>query len=197
MPGNADPTTDERAQLLGFLAQQRDLFRNAAYGLTDEQARTTPSASALSIGGLVKHASTTEAGWVDTMLQRPPRDTAAGIIAYQEQFTMRADETLAALFERWDAIASETEEAAGSVGLLDPVPVPRDQPWFPVDIEAWNVRWVLLHLLEELSRHAGHADIVRESIDGATGYELMAGREGWPKTDWLTPWQPPGSEPAT
>lgn len=46
-------------------------------------------------------------------------------------------------------------------------------------------------LLEELSRHAGHADIIREHIDGATTYELMAGVQGWPDTDWLTPYRPP------
>jgi hypothetical protein len=58
-------------------------------------------------------------------------------------------------------------------------------------VEAWSVRWVLLHLVEEIARHTGHADIVRESIDGATAYELMAAAEGWPATPWLTPWSPP------
>ena len=48
----------------------------------------------------------------------------------------------------------------------------------PRDVEAWSVRWVLLHLIEETARHAGHADIVRESIDGAQMYELMAAVEG-------------------
>lgn len=52
---------------------------------------------------------------------------------------------------------------------------------------------VLLHIVEETARHAGHADIVRESIDGATMYALMAGAEGWPATDWLQPWEPPVS----
>ncbi len=69
-------------------------------------------------------------------------------------------------------------------------PVPRDAPWFPKDVDAWSVRWVAMHIVEELARHAGHADIVRESIDGATMYELVAGREGWPETDWLKPWRP-------
>ena len=71
-----------------------------------------------------------------------------------------------------------------------PVPVPRDAPWFPQDVDAWSVRWVAMHLVEELARHAGHADIVRESIDGATMYELVAAREGWPETPWLKPWRP-------
>ena len=53
----------------------------------------------------------------------------------------------------------------------------------------YNVRWILCHMLEETARHAGHADIVREAIDGATMYELMAGAEGWPETEWLKPWR--------
>jgi hypothetical protein len=48
-----------------------------------------------------------------------------------------------------------------------------------------------MHLVEELARHASLADIIHEAIDGATMYELMAGYEGWPETDCLTPWQPP------
>ncbi len=75
------------------------------------------------------------------------------------------------------------------------VPVPRDAPWFPKDVDAWSVRWVAMHLVEELARHAGHADIVRESIDGATMYELVAAREGWPETPWLKPWRPAAGRP--
>ncbi len=66
-------------------------------------------------------------------------------------------------------------------------------PWFPADLEAWTVRWVLLHILEETARHAGHADIIREAIDGATMYPLMAAAEGWAATAWLQPWEPPAS----
>ena len=80
-----------------------------------------------------------------------------------------------------------------NTSLDAPVPIPKDVPWFPKDIDAWSVRWVVLHLIEETARHAGHADIVRESVDGATMYELMAGAEGWPATEWLQPWSPPTS----
>ena len=52
------------------------------------------------------------------------------------------------------------------------------------------MRWVLLLLIAEIARHAGHADIVREAIDGATMYALMAAAEGWPETEWLKPWKP-------
>jgi hypothetical protein len=68
------------------------------------------------------------------------------------------------------------------------VPVPHDIPWFPKGLDAWSVRWVILHVINELTRHSGHADIIRESIDGATMYELLAGLEGWKIDGWVTPW---------
>jgi hypothetical protein len=87
-------------------------------------------------------------------------------------------------------VASETEAAIGHLDLDHPVPVPRGVPWFPQDVEAWSLRWVLLHLIEETARHAGHADILRESIDGATAVPLTAAVEGWPSSDWVEPWSP-------
>ncbi len=84
----------------------------------------------------------------------------------------------------------ETEAAIGGLDLDQPVPVPRGVRWFPQDVEAWSVRWVLLHLIEETARHAGHADILRESIDGATAVSLVAAVEGWPASDWVEPWSP-------
>ena len=88
-------------------------------------------------------------------------------------------------------VARDTEAVVRAIPNLNQVvPVPKGVPWFPADVEAWTVRWVLLHLIEETARHAGHADILRESIDGATMYALMAAAEGWPATDWLQPWTP-------
>lgn len=188
MPGQPPPLTDEKAQLLAFLDQQRDGIRNAAYGLTEDQARLTPSASSLSVGGLVKHAIDMERGWIDLVLQRqreaPPSH-------YEDNFRLGPDETLAEVLAGYDEVARETAAVVGAIDDLNqPVPVPKGVPWYPADLDAWTVRWVLLHLIEEVARHAGHADIVRESIDGATMYELMAAVEGWPATEWLEPWQP-------
>ena len=70
---------------------------------------------------------------------------------------------------------------AGIADLSQAVPVPKGVPWYPDDVEAWSVRWVLLHLIEETARHAGHADIVGESIDGATMYLLMAALKDGPR----------------
>jgi uncharacterized damage-inducible protein DinB len=191
MPGNAPPKTDERELLLAYIAQQRDGVRNAAYGLTDEQARLSPAASALSIGGLVKHVTATEESWIDTVLQRDRGSQEENESSYEDNFRLGPDETLAGVLARYDAVAKETEAVVAGLDLDRPVPVPKGVPWFPDDVEAWSVRWVLLHLVEEIARHAGHADIIRESIDGATMYELMAAAEGWPATDWLQPWTPP------
>lgn len=186
MPGNVAPVADERQGLLAFLAQQRYVLRLAAYGLTDEQARTRSSASTLTVGGLIKHVTQVERSWMDTVLQR---ESAGGEDAYGDGFTLGPDESLAAALADYEAAAAETEEIiAGIADLGQPVPVP-DAPWFPKDVEAWSVRWVLLHLIEETARHAGHADIVRESLDGAGAYPLMAAAEGWPATPWLQPWQ--------
>ena len=95
------------------------------------------------------------------------------------------------MIDTYDAVARETEAVIGKIADLgQAVPVPPGVPWFPDDVEAWTVRWVLLHLITETARHAGHADIVREAVDGATAFPLMAAAEGWPATEWLQPWSP-------
>ncbi|GAB1514154.1 DinB family protein [Actinophytocola sp. KF-1] len=187
MDANVPPVPDERSGLLGFLAQQRRVLKHAAYGLTEEQLRATPSASALSVGGLLKHVAFTERGWTNRITGGPEPSGAEG---YNQQFELSGSDTLESLYAEIDAAAAETEAAVAEIDLDHPVPVPKGQPWFPQDIEAWSVRWVLLHLIEEIARHAGHADIIRESIDGATGIELLAGAENWPESPWLKPWRP-------
>ena len=187
MPGLVPPVADEREGLLGYLSQQRHVLRVAAHGLTDEQARATPTCSSLSIGGLIKHVASAERHWMDVVQQRangPAKD-------YEANFRLSADETLAEVLGVYGDVATHTEAViAGIADLGLPVPVPQGVPWFPADVAAWSVRWVLLHVIEETARHAGHADIVRESLDGATAFPLMAAAEGWPVTPWLQPWQP-------
>jgi uncharacterized damage-inducible protein DinB len=192
MPGQAPMVADERAMLLGYVAQQRDGIRFAAYGLTDEQARLTPTAGGLSIGGLVKHVAATEAGWIDLVAGRDPGGSQEeSEAAYEDAFRLGPNETLADALAAYATVAAETKAAINAItDLNQPVPVPKGVPWYPDDLDAWNVRWVLLHVIEETARHAGHADIVRESIDGATMHPLMAAVEGWPATEWLQPWSP-------
>lgn len=196
MPGMPDPAAGERQTLINFLAFQQNAFLGVSYGLTDEQARARPTVSALSIGGLIKHVTHCQKGWTERAEQAPAipapddRPMAELVAEYEGQYVMRDDEALDGLLEDLAAQNAETLRVFAQADLDTPVPVPHDVPWFPQDIEHWSVRWVLLHLVEELSRHAGHADIIRESVDGATMYELLAAAEEWPETDWIKRWRP-------
>lgn len=186
------PVADERAGLLAFLAQQRRALRTAAYGLTDEQARLVPCASSLSIGGLIKHVAHGERAWMHMVLHQDmvgtPEERQA---AYLASFRLGPDETLEDVLAYYAQVTRDTEEiVAGTADLGQPVPVPKGVPWFPSDVDSWSVRWVLFHLIEETARHAGHADILREQIDGAQAFPLLAGAENWPETPWLKPWKP-------
>lgn len=183
MPAMVPPVADERDGLLRYLEQQRVWLRAAAHGLTEEQARATPSASALSVGGLVKHVAAMERTWMGVVRRSPVE------VDYDDSFQLGADETLAEVLADYVRAADETTQTVADFDLGYPVPVP-DAPWFPGDVAEWSVRWVLLHLIQETARHAGHADIVRESVDGATAFPLLAAVEGWPVTPWLRPWEP-------
>jgi uncharacterized damage-inducible protein DinB len=190
MPGNPPPVKTEREALIAYLVQQRDGLKYAAFGLNEEQLRATPTRSQLSVGGLLKHAALTEHGWTQILLGHP--DTADEQ-AYADTFSLTDDDTLQGLTSRLDAVAQETEDALNSLASLDlAVQLPK-APWYPQNPEGYTARWIALHIMEELARHAGHADIIREHIDGATMYELMAGAEGWPETDWIKPWRPEAS----
>jgi uncharacterized damage-inducible protein DinB len=198
MPGQAPIVGDERDALRVFVEYHQSSYPALAFGLTDDQARATPTVSALSIGGLIKHATGVQRGWMERVQAAPafpPQDTRPfeEIVAeYHDEYVMRDDETVAELLDKFKAQNAETLRILESADLDTPVPVPQDVPWFPKDIDNWTVRWVIHHLINELARHAGQADIIRESIDGATLYDLIAGVEGWEETEWVKPWKPAG-----
>jgi hypothetical protein len=196
MPALAPPVADERSALREFLAYHQSAYFAVSHGLTDDQARSTPSVSALSIGGLVKHATGMQRTWMARVAAAPgappkdPRPFEQISREFADQHVMRPVESLAGLLDAFKAQNATTLRLVESADLDAAVPVPRDIPWFPKDQRAWSVRWVILHVINELARHAGHADIVRESLDGATMHPLMAAAEGWPVTEWLQPWEP-------
>ncbi|HYP45337.1 MAG TPA: DinB family protein [Propionibacteriaceae bacterium] len=187
MPGTAPAVSTEREALIAYLVQQREGLKNAAFGLTEEQIRAKPTRSDLSLGGLLKHAAVTERGWVSTMLGRPEEGDEQ---AYEDNFSLTESDTLVGLLATFDEVAEETEAAVQSLSDLSVCVQLPSAPWFPSNPEGYSARWILLHVIEELARHAGHADIIREHIDGATNYELLAAVEGWPETDWIKPWRP-------
>ena len=194
MPAMPPPIADERAGLKEYVAAQQYAFHALAFKLTDEQARSAPSVSSLSIGGLIKHVTSCQAGWMERVAaapdmtegdKRPMEEQAAD---YGDEFVMGEDETLAEILAKFDEQNAETIRLIETTDLGAAVPIPQHVPWFPKDVPAWSVRWVIFHMIEELARHAGQGDIIRESIDGATLYELLAGLEDWEPSPWLTPW---------
>lgn len=197
MPALAPPVADERGALREYLAFQQSAYFAVSYGLTDEQARSTPSVSALSIGGLVKHATGMQRSWMARVAAAPdappkdPRPFSEISKEYGDQHLMLPDETLDGLLHALEAQNAQSLRLVETADLDAEVPVPHDIPWFPKDQEAWSVRWVILHVINELARHAGHADIIRETIDGATMYELIAGLERWEIAGWVEPWRLP------
>jgi uncharacterized damage-inducible protein DinB len=196
MPGQAPIVGDERDALRVFLDYHQGGWFAIAFGLTDEQARLTPTVSALSIGGLIKHATGVQRSWMERVKfapEMPPRDDRPFeeiVATYQDEYVMRDDETLDELLDKFRQQNAATLQLLDEVDLDTAVPVPKDVPWFPQDLDHWTVRWVIHHVINELARHAGQADIIRETIDGATLYDLIAGVEGWEETEWVKPWTP-------
>ena len=170
-PRLADMTTPpkipngERADLLQTLQRHRGFLRFTVRDLTDEQAALTPTASALCLGGLIKHVAVTEQRWM--------RFVVGGAEAMQNEaldwanlFRMTEGDTLAGLLEAYEKVAHETDELVATLPDLDashPLPA---APWFEPGA-AWSARRVLLHIIAETSQHAGHADIIREALDGS------------------------------
>jgi uncharacterized damage-inducible protein DinB len=168
----AEEQSDERGALLAFLEEERGGIRRAVLGLTDEQASARPTASELSLAGLIKHAAEGEQGWVARARREPPaakRDRSN----WHESFALVGGETVAEQLAYWEQVAAETEKFIRSAPSLDETfPLPPD-PWFPPEGRV-SLRWLCLHLIRETARHAGHADIIRESLDGKTAFELVA-----------------------
>jgi uncharacterized damage-inducible protein DinB len=172
MPTLVRAETNERDALLTFLDAQRGGLRRAVLGLTDEQATSRPSAGELSLAGLLKHVARTEEVWVQSILMGRP-EFAGTEADYVSGFQLLDGETVASTLDRYEQVARATEEAVNSLPDLEEVVALPEAPWFPPGMKV-SARWILLHLIEETARHAGHADIVRESLDGATAFALVA-----------------------
>ncbi|MCT2584460.1 DinB family protein [Actinophytocola gossypii] len=162
----------ERADLLQTLAQHRHFLRFTTRDLTDEQARARTTASELCLGGLIKHVSAMERRWVNFFVEGPEsmRDfadmTEEDLAEFTDGFRLLPDETLAGVLADYAEVARRTDELVATLPDLDashPLPA---APWFEPGAR-WSVRRVLLHIIAETAQHAGHADIIRESLDGA------------------------------
>ncbi|GAB3131726.1 DinB family protein [Tsukamurella serpentis] len=188
MPFLAPAADTERAGYRGFLVQQLDALRHTAFGLTEEQIRLAPARSALTVGGLIKHVTVVLDGWCSRAEAAP--ESATENTGSDEGFDLTDTDTLESLLAAYDTAGDRALALVDTADLDLLAPVP-EAPWFPKDLEGWSIRWILLHLIEEVARHAGHADIVREQIDGATMYELVAAAEDMGDLGFVQPWTPP------
>jgi hypothetical protein len=165
MTTQAKTITGERADLLQTLAKHRGFLRQTVEGITDEQAARRTTVSELCLGGLIKHVAGVEDQWMkfavggaEAMYSEP--------VDWEGQFRMLEGETLAGLLGAYEKVARRTDELVATLPDLDAAhPLP-EAPWFEPGA-SWSVRRVLLHILAETSQHAGHADIIREALDGA------------------------------
>lgn len=164
MPLLIPPVADERSALLNFLDQQRYHLRLSVTGLTEAQVRATPSASEMSLGALLKHVASTERRWVlAALLGRT--DGLWPVPDWHAEWQLTEDDTVEALLAFYAEVAAETAEIVAGIDL--------DQPCAVEQAAHWSARWVLFHLIEETACHAGHADIIRESVDGTTFGQLL------------------------
>ncbi|MFI9832603.1 DinB family protein [Streptomyces sp. NPDC051913] len=165
-------TATERTDLLEALAHQRHFLRFTTRDLTDEQAGQRTTASALCLGGLIKHVTSVERNWASFILDGPsPSDdfsnmTEADFARRADEFRMLPGDTLTGVLAAYEAAARRTDEIVTSLPDLNadhPLP---EAPWNKPGAR-WSARRVLLHIVAETAQHAGHADIIRESLDGA------------------------------
>ncbi|MET8710455.1 DinB family protein [Streptomyces californicus] len=185
MTTTASFTDAERTDLLAALAAARAALVGSVEDLDDESAGRTPTASSLCLGGLVKHVTAVEENWLNFVTDGPSAmsfalpdgvtwdDLMAGTaraypqwaIDREKEFRMQPGETLAAILRAYEEVAARTEKIVLAVPDLSAAhPLP-EAPWHEPGGE-WSVRRVLAHVLAETAQHAGHADIVRETLDG-------------------------------
>jgi len=158
----------ERADFLQALTQHRFFLRNTTRDLTDSQAAAHPTVSELCLGGLVKHVTRVEQRWVNFIL-----DGTGAMEANEDSredhansFRMLPGETLAGILDDYAAVARRTDELVATLPDLDVTHALPEAPWFEPGAR-WSARRVLVHVIAETAQHAGHADILRESVDGA------------------------------
>ena len=158
-------TSTERDALCGFLDRQRAALVRKVAGVSDADARTAPTVSSLSLLGLLKHSALWERRWFQIIVagrvlpdEWPEADAPD---PDEEDFRVDDRDTV----ERW--LTYFEEQAAVSREITSGLDL--DAPCAWPKLEHRNLRWVLLHMIEETARHAGHADIIREALDGSRG----------------------------
>jgi len=159
---------DERTMLEGFLDAYRALILRKAAGLDQAQLAVPLAPSTMTLGGLVKHLAVVEDDWFhgDVAGHDFPEPWASVPEADAADWEWRSShhDSPAELLELFEAACNRSRVACAAVDSLDQMSIRTDDRGEP-----WSLRWIYVHMIEEYARHVGHADLIRESIDGATG----------------------------
>ncbi|MGP9537274.1 mycothiol transferase [Brachybacterium sp. AOP43-C2-M15] len=209
MPFLTTDVTGEHDGLAVFAQQQTHQVATTLQGLSREQLATRPTVSEFSLGTLARHVLAVTVGFAAEIRQAAgsgdaedgaesegegeggdeaegdaSRADASAALTGDDSGELRPTDTAGTLIEELEAAGAELGAAIRAADLDAPVPVP-EAPWFSGE-ERWTVRWVALHCLEEVARHAGHADLLRETLDGQFAYALnaLADGEPWPPQNW-------------
>jgi uncharacterized damage-inducible protein DinB len=165
--------TGERADLAEMLDRHRQLLLMTVRGLDDEQAALRTTVSELCLGGIVKHVTAVEQNWCRFIREGPSQQESQGdgwdpaaVEEYKNGFRMLPGETLAGLVEAYEQTGRQTRELVATFPDLDSSQPLPPAPWFKPGAR-WTARHTLLHIMAETAQHAGHADIIRETLDGA------------------------------
>jgi uncharacterized damage-inducible protein DinB len=161
-PDELVSASGERQVLEAFLDLYRDIMKRKLTGLSDQQIRQRHVPSATTLGGLVKHLAAVEREWFQVVLAgRSAEDLDAP--AQDDGWTLAGDDTAESLLAGYERACAASRQAASGFSLDDRVPHPR--------MGQVSLRWIYVHMIEESARHVGHADILREQTDGATGFD--------------------------
>jgi uncharacterized damage-inducible protein DinB len=163
MPRVEAPET-ERVGLCAFLDMQRDALIDKVRGVSEEDARRAATVSSLSLLSLIKHSAIWERRWFQVIVagrQFPDEWPEAQSEELDPTFRLTDEDTVESVVAYYREQIAASQEIVSSLDLDSPCAWP--------DMAQVNLRYVALHMIEETARHAGHADIIRESIDGSRG----------------------------
>lgn len=158
-------TADERPMLEGFLDHYRAVMVAKVDGLGEADARRRLVPSSTTLGGLLRHLRRAEMSWFEHRLAQIAVEELAYLQWVYEDpdrdFLVQPEDTVEGLVAAYQRQCDRSREIADRYRLDDVVPHPERGPL--------SLRWIYVHMIEETARHAGHADILREQIDGAVG----------------------------
>ena len=166
LPTDEAPVADERTTLLAFLDYQRAVLARKVEGITDEQARLAACPpSDLTLLGLIRHMADVERNWFRRSLvaeNAPPMFYGAAHPAGDDDGDFHSPPG-ATVADALDTLRAEIEVANRNIAAASLDDIERRER------STYSLRWILVHMIEEYARHCGHADLLRQAVDGATG----------------------------